>query len=191
MPPVVDHLPPLPLPATTARSRCVARWLCSHGVGVEFEPLSPWTSRWSLRNGTAWQPAWRSLAGIHIVERSRDPVGLAKSLAGLRAAAGVVRAVIDDEVGAAHGVQLLVSLARLPKLRELKLCVETLSPEIVQALQELRHLRHLWIVAQDVTFDVAKQLVAGRRPRHAELLCWHATPSVRTFVAEAGWLVGP
>ena len=191
LPPVVGHLPPQPLPATNAPSRTVARWLCSHGVGVEFEPLSPWTSRWSLRNGTEWKPEWRSLAGIHFVERSRDPVALTGALSGLRAAAGVLRAVVDDKVGAVHGVQLLVALACLPKLRELELWVETLSPEIVQALQELRQLRHLRIVAQGVAFDVAKQLVAGRRPRHAELTCPKATASVRALVADAGWVVGP
>ena len=191
LPPVSAHIPPLPLPVATAPSRRVARWLCSQGVGVEFEPLSPWTSRWSLRNGTTWKPEWRVLAGIHFVEHGHDPVGVAKALAGLRAAAGVVRAVLDSEVSAAHGVQLLSSLARLPKLRELELWVETLSPELVQALQEVRRLRHLRIVTQGVTHDVAKQLVAGRRPREAELTCPKAAPSVRTLVAEAGWLVGP
>ena len=191
LPSVVDHLPPQPLPAPTSPSLSVARWLCSHGVGVEFDPLSPWTSRWSLRNGTAWKPAWRSLAGIHFVERSRDPVALTGALSGLRAAAGVLRAVIDSEVSAVHGAQLLSSLARLPKLRELEMHVDTLSPEIVQALQELRHLCHLRIVAQGVSVGIAKQLVAGMRPRHAELTCPKATASVRALVADAGWLVGP
>ncbi|MBL8736053.1 MAG: DUF4375 domain-containing protein [Planctomycetes bacterium] len=191
LPPVSGHIPPQPLPVATAPSRSVARWLCSHGLGVEFEPLSPWTSRWSVRNGTTWKPEWRVLAGIHFVEPRRDPVGVAKALAGLRAAAGVVRAVIDSEVSAAHDVPLLSLLARLPKLRELELWVETLSPELVQTLQEVRRLRHLRIVAQGVTHDVAKQLVAGRRPRHAELTCPKAAPSVRASLAEAGWLVGP
>lgn len=191
LPPVVGHLPPQPLPATNAPSRTVARWLCSHGVGVEFEPLSPWTSRWSLGNGTAWKPEWRSLAGIHFVERSRDLVGLAKALVGLRAAAGVLRAVIDDEVGEQHGGQLLSVLAHLPKLQELELCVETLTLPLVHALQQLRHLRHLRIASKGVAFDVAKQLVAGRRPRYAELFCWQATTSLRRLGAEAGWVIRP
>lgn len=191
LPPVADHIPPQPLPAATAPSRSVARWLCSHGVGVEFEPLSPWTSRWSVRNGTVWKPAWHSLAGVHFVDRSRDPAALVAALAGLRVAAGIVRAVIDHDVAEQHVVPLLSSLVRLPKLRELELWVDTLSPELVHALQELRHLRHLRLVAQGVAFDVAKQLVAGRRPHHAELTCPKAAPSVRAFVAEAGWVVGP
>jgi len=191
LPPVVDHLPPQPLPATNARSRAVAIWFLSQGGRAEFAPLQPLTSRWSVRNGASFRPEWSTLAGVHLDDGCRDPIALIEELAGLRASRDVGRVVVEGERCDERGPGLLAALARLPQLRELQWTADTLSSELARGLPLLRGLQCVRIVVERVPLAEARLLANGWRPRRAELVSVKSPPAVRSLLAAAGWIVAP